>query len=142
VSWRNEDRTEPFGGTLAHAKRQRSADHRGNGFPYFPLYPGDWLSSSTRVRLTVEERGAFWDLIFYMWQTEECSLPDDQAVLAAYSGLGERWPDVGKKLLDIGFVKHGSRWVNRRLKKERRKVEERSLKAAKAGVSSGRARRK
>lgn len=120
---------------------RKKKPQRGNGFPYFRAWAGDWLSSSTRARLTPEQRGAFWDLIFYEWNSPDCLLPADPLVLAAYSGLGDRWADVGAPMLAIAFKKRGEKFYNARLMKERKYVEARSLKASKAGVKSGLARR-
>jgi uncharacterized protein YdaU (DUF1376 family) len=92
--------------------------------------------------LTPEQRGAFWDLIFYEWSSPDCLLPNDPAVLAAYSGLGARWSDVGESMVALAFRKRGEKLYNARLMKERKDVEDRSLKARKAGVKSGSVRRK
>lgn len=120
----------------------RKRAHRSNGFPFFPMFPGDWLSSGTRARLTVEQRGAFWDLCFHAWLEEDCMLPDDDKVLAVYSGLGDRWPTVGRTVVELAFQKRRKRWFNKRLMKERQIAEGKSKQAADAGKKSGEARAK
>jgi len=41
--------------------------------------------------MTPEERGGYINLICYAWQDGECSLPNDETLLARLSGLGEGW---------------------------------------------------
>lgn len=125
---------------MPRAKRTQTP-LRGTGYPYFRCWGNDWLASATRARLTPEQRGAFWDLICYAWNTPDCTLPTDPAVLAAYSGLNGRWAEVGEPLMAIAFKKSRDRYINVRLQKERGYVDDRSLKARRAGLKSGRARR-
>lgn len=114
--------------------------HRANGMPYFPAYAADWLASGTRARLTPEQRGAFWDLIFHAWLEPDGMLPDDDQVLKAYSGLGDRWEEVGRTVVERAFNEKGGRLFNRRLTKERQALLAKRRQAAKAGKKSGEAR--
>jgi hypothetical protein len=38
--------------------------------PAFQLYAKDWLSSSTRIRMTRADRGLFWDMAAFAWDSE------------------------------------------------------------------------
>jgi uncharacterized protein YdaU (DUF1376 family) len=76
------------------------------GFPYFKFYASDWLGSSKRAMMTKEQRAAYIDLLSHQWGDETCSLPDDDEVLAALSGLGEGWCKGGSEMLRRCFPKH------------------------------------
>jgi uncharacterized protein YdaU (DUF1376 family) len=84
-------------------------------YPFFPAYASDWLSSGTRAQLSTEQRGVFWELIFHAWLNEDCMLPDDDRILAAYSGLeDERWAEIGRTVVERAFNKKGQRQFNKR----------------------------
>lgn len=112
-------------------------------FPFFPAYAADWLSSGTRAQLTTEQAGVFWDLCFHAWLEEDCGLPTDERILAAYVRLSDdRWAEVGRTVVERAFTQRGQRLFNKRLLKERRIAEGRSKQAAIAGKKSGEARAK
>lgn len=70
-------------------------------------------------------------------------LPNDDRILAAYSGLSEeRWLDIGRTVVERAFNAKGQRLFNKRLLKERRIAEGRSRQAARAGKKSGEVRAK
>lgn len=59
-------------------------------FPWFPCYPGDWLSSQTVQLLTLEQEGAFFRLLCYEWQADACALPSNpRAMLKLCKGISE-----------------------------------------------------
>lgn len=63
-------------------------------FPWMPTYVDDDLALAAAV--TVEEFGAIKRLQAHAWKQEPpCTLPDDDRKLAAMSGLGARWGEVG-----------------------------------------------
>lgn len=103
--------------------------------PYFPFYPGDWLSS-TRVRsLTLEERGAYLELLCNMWGFDGgCYLPDDDERLARIVGANaERWQSVRYALVDGPFAvleTDGKRVTNKRLLEEWEKATNKSQRAS------------
>jgi uncharacterized protein YdaU (DUF1376 family) len=112
--------------------------------PAFSFYAGDWLGSIRIAAMTPDQEGAYIRLLAYAWGDPDCSLPDDDATLAAMSRLGERWFNGCSAALRDCFEKHPTRpgrIYNKRLLKERQKQAERSEKAASAGVRSGQARR-
>jgi uncharacterized protein YdaU (DUF1376 family) len=128
--------------STTNSRVRRKPSYRSNGLPFFPAYASDWLSSGTRPRLTVEQRGAFWDLLFHAWLQPDGMLPNDEQVLAAYSGLGDRWREVGRTVVELAFQQKGERLFNKRLMKERAIVLARSRQAQKAGQRSGEVRAK
>lgn len=112
-------------------------------YPFFPAYAADWLSSGTRAQLDTEQRGVFWELIFHAWLEEDCGLPTDDRILAAYSGLDDaRWKEIGRTVVERAFVQKRDRLFNKRLLKERRIAEGRSRQASRAGRKSGEVRAK
>ena len=74
--------------------------------PYFKFYASDWLGSTKRAMMTPAQRGAYIDLLAHQWNDETCSLPDDDDLLAALSGLGEGWLKVGSTVLRKCFPAH------------------------------------
>lgn len=108
--------------------------------PYFPFYPGDWLSS-TKVRiLTLEERAAYFEIMCHMWGFEgECYLPDDDTLLARIAGVTqERWMEMRQSLVDGPMAvlqTDGRRITNKRLLAEWNKASEKSAKAAQSARS-------
>ena len=56
--------------------------------------------------MTPAERGAYIDLLAHQWGDSTCSLPDDDVVLAALSGLGEGWLPDGSQMLRRCFPPH------------------------------------
>jgi len=63
--------------------------------PYFKFFPADWLGSTSVACMTLEQQGAYMRLLSHAWQASDCGIPDDDAMLAMLSGLGDRWPSAG-----------------------------------------------
>lgn len=88
-----------------------------NPFPYYGWFARDWLASEARATMTLEQQGAYRNLLDHAWLNDPpCTLPTDHRVLAMFSGLGDRWPEVGVPLLEW-FVEKQGRLVNERLQK-------------------------
>lgn len=60
-------------------------------YPWFPMFASDWLGSTKRAVMTLEEQGAYMNLLAHQWGDDQCCLPDDDDVLAALSELRDRW---------------------------------------------------
>ena len=61
--------------------------------PSFQFYPRDFLSSRAVCLMTPEARGGYITLLCHAWMCDEPGvLEDDDSMLAALSGLGDRWP--------------------------------------------------
>lgn len=123
-----------------HGKKRGGG--QANELPYFNFYPGDWLGSATRAVLSVEQQGAFMNLLSHSWMQPDGMLPSDERQLAAFSGLGDRFAEVGRTVVERTFAKKGDRLFNRRLMKVRKEVLRRVRAAIKAGKLSGEARAK
>lgn len=66
--------------------------HTDRTFPWFPTYVQDWLA----IPGTPELKGALMNLRCFAWQQDPpCTVPDDDGVLAAITGLHDRWAAVG-----------------------------------------------
>lgn len=85
-------------------------------FPWFPLYVADWRLSQSVRSMTLEQRGAFLELLIAAWGdgTAEPSLPADDAKLAQFSELGKRWTKYGAQIRAC-FTERGGRLFNTRL---------------------------
>jgi uncharacterized protein YdaU (DUF1376 family) len=98
-----------------------------NRSPAFQFYPGDWLSSSRITLMTPAEEGAYIRLLAYCWDSEDCTLPDDDEQLAKLSRLGEQWLSYapGANAVRNCFEVHPSkksRLINKRLFAEWKKL--------------------
>ena len=74
------------------AIRKRRTD---NLIPAFQFYPSNWLSSDAITMMTPEQEGAYIRLLARCWNSKDCTLPDDDASLAVFSRLADRWLQVG-----------------------------------------------
>lgn len=91
-----------------------------NPFPSFHWYPKEWLSSTARALMTLEQQGAYLNLLSHAWLADPpCTLPDDDRALAQLSGLGDRWPEsaaVIREWFEVRKVRSGgTRLVNTKL---------------------------
>lgn len=86
-------------------------------FPCFNFFPADWLTGSPAT-MTAEQRGVFIDLLAYAWQqTPPCTLPDDDAQLAALAKLPlSRWRRIGGPVRARFQATGDGRLVNRKQK--------------------------
>lgn len=80
---------------------------------WFPWLAKEWLSSPVRMAMLPEQRGAYVDLLCVAWGRGDVdpSLPNDDAQLAAQSGLGIRWKKLGP-LIRAQFEVRGNRLVS------------------------------
>jgi uncharacterized protein YdaU (DUF1376 family) len=84
-------------------------------FPYMPFYVDDWLSSDAVEGMTLEQQGAYLNLLLRQWKAKDGMLPTDDATLARWSRLGARWRKVGKPILAQCFVTRNGSYVNPKL---------------------------
>jgi uncharacterized protein YdaU (DUF1376 family) len=64
----------------------------GKGPPSFQFYPMDFLSSRSVTLMSAEAVGGYFRLLCHAWLGDEPGvLDDDDATLAALSGLGDHW---------------------------------------------------
>ena len=113
--------------------------------PYFQFWPNDWLGSQKVAMMTPEEEGAYIRLLALCWNDPDCSLPDDDEILARLSRLNERWLKGGSTMLRKCFVKHPKKQgflTNEKLQKERERQEFWRKKSAEGGRKSGKIRGK
>jgi uncharacterized protein YdaU (DUF1376 family) len=111
--------------------------------PSFQFYPTDWLASTKVALMTPAQEGAYIRLLCYAWSDPDCSLPDDDQVLAQLSRLGEGWFNGGSTIIRECFVPHPQkpgRLVNLRLLEERNKQEAWREKSRLGGINSGKSR--
>jgi len=112
--------------------------------PAFQFYASDWLGSTKHAMMSPAERGAYIDLLCHQWNDPDCSLPDDDAILAVLSGLNEGWCNGGCTLVRECFpkvAKHPTRIANKRLREVRAISDEWSRKSREGGIKSGAVRR-
>lgn len=74
-----------------------------NGLPYFKFYTSDWRKSLHVKRMTYEERGVFFELLIWAWDSDDCTLDGDPIGLLSIIGdkdVWERTKDVVLKQFD------------------------------------------
>jgi uncharacterized protein YdaU (DUF1376 family) len=100
-----------------------------NKRPSFQFYPKDYLSDPNVMAMSPLERGAYWHLLATMWTTEDCSLPNDEEVLAKIAQVDKV---VIRSLLHCYKVVNG-RLRHKRLDEERLKQDMYRNECSKAG---------
>ena len=111
--------------------------------PAFQLYVKDWLTSKKRAAMELDQQAAYMNLLCHMWDTDDCSLPDNAQVLASLSELREKWNDRSTPVQQA-FEPHPKKpgqITNMRLYLEHKKYREIQKKASAAGQASGLSRR-
>lgn len=95
-------------------------------FPAMPLWTDAYLADTRH--LTTLEHGAYLLLLMEAWRRPDCSLPDDDKMLARLSGCtAEEWATIKDAVLDFWHRDGRSKTITqKRLKKEREYVLNRS----------------
>ncbi|WYK05463.1 DUF1376 domain-containing protein [Cereibacter sphaeroides f. sp. denitrificans] len=99
-------------------------------FPALPLFTDAYLADTRH--LNTEEHGAYLLLMMEAWRRPECSLPDDDRLLARLAGLPlDRWQEVRPVVMQF-WRRDGRRktWTQKRLVKERAFVSKKSASQA------------
>jgi len=100
-----------------------------------PFWTDAYLGDTTH--LTTVEHGAYLLLLIQAWRRPNCDLPDDDQMLARFSGVtGPQWAEM--KPIVMGFWTLNKRkkiWVQKRLQKERAKTTEKTAKARDSAAS-------
>lgn len=101
--------------------------------PCMPFWTDAYLADTQH--LTTEEHGAYLLLLFQAWRSHDCSLADDDEMLARQAKVsGARWKAMKPIVMAFWKLdKRRKRWVQKRLKIEREKA---SVKKAKARNSA------
>jgi uncharacterized protein YdaU (DUF1376 family) len=85
-------------------------------FPALQLWTDAYLGDTTH--LTTIEHGAYLLLLMAAWRTGDCSLPDDDKMLARFCRLSmKQWARIKPIMLTFWQVENG-RWRQRRLTDE------------------------
>ena len=111
---------------------------------WLPLYINDHLGSALVATTTPAEEGALLRLYMYEWSDPDCSLPDDDAVLAKLSRLDRQWHKGSGTVIRRAFVPHPEkpgRLINLRLRAEWLKQRDWREKSRVGGLKSGEVRR-
>lgn len=99
--------------------------------PAIPFF-GDAYLADTR-HLSLEEHGAYLQLMMIAWRSPDCSLPDDDSRLARMLGItASRWAKLRPTIMAFWKLENGV-WTQKRLRKERTFVEDKREKNSKAG---------
>lgn len=116
--------------------------------PHFAFYPFDWLGDIKVQQLTLEETGAYINLLAYMWcHGHDCMLPLDDRMLARVLHLTDvRWKEMREVLIDgqsaVFTILDGNKFTNKRLFEEYQKAISKVNASSEAGKKSGETRKK
>lgn len=101
--------------------------------PSIPLF-GDAYLADTR-HLSLEEHGAYLQLMMIAWRSADCALPDDDVRLARMLGISAgRWAKIKGAVMAFWTLGETG-WTQKRLSKERAFVEEKRTKNKSAANS-------
>lgn len=90
-------------------------------FPVLPLWADAYLADTKH--LTPLEHGVYLLLLMCAWRHPDCSLPDDDKLLARMVGLHKgTWRRHRDVIMDFWELGSDGRWRQKRLSKEREKV--------------------
>lgn len=109
--------------------------------PSFQLYISDWLNSENMLTMSHSSIGVYINLLVREWDMKDCGLPIESVLLAKIAGCELEQFISKENEIKKNFFEYEERLYNRRLLQERRKQIERSKKASKAGVMSGKSRK-
>lgn len=103
--------------------------------PYMPLYIGDYLRDTQRLKATAH--GAYLLLLMDMWNNDG-EIADDPNIMASIARVNRKaWPAVWRQLEPFFTLGEDAKWRHNRLQKELQKAAERSRKRAIAGAQGG-----
>ena len=92
--------------------------------PAIPLF-GDAYLADTR-HLSLEQHGAYLQLMMIAWRSPDCALPNDDAKLARMLGVTpKKWTALKPEVMAFWELEKGT-WKQKRLTKERRFVAKKS----------------
>jgi uncharacterized protein YdaU (DUF1376 family) len=99
-----------------------------------PFYVDDWLSSDAVESFSLEQQAVYLRLLLRQWKARDGMLPKDEASLARWSGLGAKWPKVGRPVLARCFTEHANGYINPRCRELWEHIRERTAKAHRAAA--------
>src|SRR6266550_8875697 len=108
-------------------------------FPALPLWTDAYLGDTRHLKQA--EHGAYLLLLMSAWREPDCSLPDDDRLLARYAGCDLRtWRHQKPAIMAFWNLHDDGRWRQKRLTAERQYVVNLSTKRADAGRKGANAR--
>lgn len=109
----------------AHASQKKPS--------HIPIFPDAYLRDN--YRLTLEQHGMFLMLMFEAWNSDDCTLPDDDKVLAGYCNLAvAKFRKISAPVL-AKWTSENGRIYQKRLLKEWHYVREKSGKRKEAAAA-------
>lgn len=108
--------------------------------PAFQFYVKDWLTSRKIAVMDLAQVGAYSFLLAACWDSDDCSLPDDDRTLAALSRMGEQWCTDASESVRACFVphpKHPGHLTNERLLAEFKSLQKFRRNKQRAGQIGG-----
>lgn len=121
--------------------------------PAFLLDVDDWLTSARIAAMTADEERAYFRLLMYQWKDPDCTLPDDDLLLAAMAKAPlDLWLNQIRRVVEICFRPNGKdgsttppesgrRWCNLRLLEERTRWRAWKEKSRTGGLKSAETRK-
>lgn len=105
--------------------------------PHVPIFAKDWIVDTRH--LTLEQRGAYMDILLFSWVSPDCSCPDDDKEIARILGCTVgRWKAKIRPSIEPFFEIENGKWIQKTLKKVRKNVEKRVEISKQNGSKGGR----
>lgn len=114
---------------------QPKSNHR-RAAPYMPLWVADYLAAT--LTLTLEQRGAYIQILAVTWERHGVPLVDDDAILARVCSVSvRRWREILRPALAPLFDLTSGFWRQNRLEIEWSRAQQKLTKCASAGAKGG-----
>lgn len=125
-------------GLALMGKRKQHDAH--DTLPVIPWYWRDWRASKARAVMPPEVRGVYRELLDALWGEPDCSLPNDDAILAGLAGITMLdWQNVRAQVL-AWFDETNGRITNRRALHEWKKAKKFRTASRASGRRGGKAK--
>jgi uncharacterized phage protein (TIGR02220 family) len=103
-------------------------------YPFYPYYPKDLNGDHKVIGMDNRTYGAYRRLLDIAWhESPPATLPDNEIILAKYAQETlDGWKEIAPAILNC-FIKHGNRWLQKRLRQEWAKIDAKHRKQSQAG---------
>lgn len=96
-------------------------------YPALPLFTDAFIGDTTH--LTAAQTGAYLMLLMIAWRTSDCSIPNDDKILARYARMDLRtWKQNKDTILSFWRLDDDQKFRQRRLLDERKYVDDKKIK--------------
>lgn len=104
-------------------------------FPALPIFTDAFIADT--LHLSAAQTGGYLMLLMCAWRTKDCSLPNDDVRLAAFSRMDKRsWMANREVIMSFWALNSSGQWIQKRLIDERKHAEDKRDQCSLAGKVS------